>query len=350
MKRACERADNGEARLIPILYDHFKWEAYKQIEKRKLLPLDAKPVVDWGDRNKVWRAIVDEIEKIVIELNRVVQVAGKLQKLEGSLIPYQVNRHDQNSKVDESLAELANSHKSMLLIAHGKSKDCLGDYVSILCKHHIPKKTGRKKPLECLPMPVLVDSIITADHNWWSSFFNYLQESDRDRAVKVIGRVLTKNHYLIWFELKTSFLGKQPEKALQTCIKFAAELHAELKPGGSRYNLIYVITIDYDESSLPKRWFQFSSRDKQIRDLLTGGNSLLAADNLHCVVLPEMESVKKVAVTTWASTYRKQLSDSWTKKTIDELYSGAKRQLLTSDNGILMEDLASELVEYLKPA
>ena len=351
MKRACERADNREARLIPILYDHFKWEVYKQIEKRKLLPLDAKPVVDWGEnRNKVWKLIIDEIEKIIIELNRDVQVARKHQKSEGSLIPYQVNRHDQNSKVDESLAELAKSHKSILLIAHGKSKDRLSEYVSILYKHHIPGKTGKKKPLECLEMPVLVDNVITADHNWWNSVLNYLKVSERDRAVKAISRELAKNHYLIWFELKTSYLCKQPEKALQTCIKFAAELHADLKRGGSKYNPIYVITIDYDESSLPKRWFKFSSRDKQIRDLLTGDNSLLAADNLRCIVLPEMESVKKVAVTAWANTYREQLSDSLTKKTIDELYSGAKRQLLTSDNGILMEDLAIELVEYLKPA
>ncbi|MGA1369359.1 MAG: TIR domain-containing protein, partial [Blastocatellia bacterium] len=75
MKRACERADNWEARLIPILYDHFKWEAYPQIEKRKLLPLDARPVVDWGEnRNRVWKEIIDEIEKIANSLRTGGQV------------------------------------------------------------------------------------------------------------------------------------------------------------------------------------------------------------------------------------------------------------------------------------
>lgn len=349
MKRACERADNREARLIPILYDHFKWEAYPQIEKRKLLPLDARPVVDWGEnRNRVWKATIDKIEEIANGLRNGVQ-GERNQKSVGSLIPYQVNRNDQNKLVEENVDNLTNSQKSLLWIAHGQSRDCLGDYIQVLCHHQIPRKLGIKNPIEPLSIPVSTDDVITSDHDWWRSLINYLETNSRDSAVKKLRQELGKKHRLIWFELKTSYLGKQPGEALKTCVTFAAELQGTLQAAVKRRNLMFALTIDYDASRSSKAWFRFSNRDDQVRNLLASPQDLFAADNLECIVLPEMQGIKRSSVEDWAKTHREYLNDDWTKRTVDELYSGSKRKMLSNDSRIPMEDLAAELAQYLKP-
>lgn len=357
MKRACERADNQEARLIPILYDHFKWETYKQIEKRKLLPLDAKPVVDWGEnRNKVWRAIVDETEKIV----KIVNNEGE-RSIVPPLVCYLVNRNKQNEKIDNSLPKLEDTSKSMLIIAQGNTRDCLGDYVQVLRHYRIPNQIDLKKtrkadlnpPLHLLKMVPLSDKELTADHSWWKLFVEEMvgYGSHQDQAVKKFSDQLKSNNWLIWFEIKTSFLGKEPAKSIQTCIDFAVELRKKIKPGKSHHKLIYVITINFDEDNLAKQFLGYVYRNKQIKSFLNSYNSVHTDEYLEYVVLPEMESIKKIAVNRWAEekVIKPLLNHNWTDSTINKLYSSSSWKTRVSDGGIPMEDLALQLAQYLKP-
>jgi hypothetical protein len=357
MKRACERADNREALLIPILYDHFKWEAYPQIEKRKLLPLDAKPVVDWGEnRNKVWKTIVDQIVNDIEE-----SLSMESQKsIVPPLVCYLVNRNDQNEKIDSSLSKLEDSSKSMLIIAQGNTKDCLGDYVQILCHYRIPnqiklkksRKTDLNPPVDLLKMVPLSDKELTADHSWWKLFVEEMvgYGSLQEQAVKKFSDQLKSNNWLIWFEIKTSFLGKEPAKSLQTCIDFAVELKKNIKPSKSHYKLIYVITINFDEDNLAKQFLGFAYRKKQIKNFLSSFNSVQADEHLEYIVLPEMETIKKIAVNRWAEerVIKPLLNHNWTDSTINKLYPSSTWKTLVSDGGIPMEDLAYQLAQHLK--
>jgi len=67
MKRALERHESGEARVIPIILRPVHWED-APFKKLQVLPTDAEPITNWSNRDKAFLDITKGIRKIVIEL------------------------------------------------------------------------------------------------------------------------------------------------------------------------------------------------------------------------------------------------------------------------------------------
>ena len=66
MKRALERHDAGEARVIPVIVRDVSWHS-APFGKLQALPRDGKAVKLWLDKDSAWRDVADGIEKAVIE-------------------------------------------------------------------------------------------------------------------------------------------------------------------------------------------------------------------------------------------------------------------------------------------
>ncbi len=68
MKRAVERHEQGEARVIPIILRHVYWQG-DPLGKLQALPIDARPVKSWQDQDEALYNVVGGIRKVVEEIS-----------------------------------------------------------------------------------------------------------------------------------------------------------------------------------------------------------------------------------------------------------------------------------------
>src|SRR5438128_8216509 len=66
MKRALERHQRGEARVIPIILRHVYWQAI--LGTLQALPTDAKPVRSWSDVDEALFDVTEGIRKVLEQL------------------------------------------------------------------------------------------------------------------------------------------------------------------------------------------------------------------------------------------------------------------------------------------
>ena len=66
MKRALERHQRGEARVIPIILRPVYWQGI--LGNLQALPTDAKPVKSWSDVDKALFDVIEGIRKVVVQL------------------------------------------------------------------------------------------------------------------------------------------------------------------------------------------------------------------------------------------------------------------------------------------
>ena len=64
LKRAMERHEAGEARVIPIILKPCDWMT-AEFSKLQALPRDGKPVVKWGNRDEAFSQITSAIRDLV---------------------------------------------------------------------------------------------------------------------------------------------------------------------------------------------------------------------------------------------------------------------------------------------
>jgi internalin A len=69
MKRAMERHEKGEARVIPIVIRDCNWKT-APFAKLQALPKDGKAVDLWPKKDSAWRDVADGIEKVASELQK----------------------------------------------------------------------------------------------------------------------------------------------------------------------------------------------------------------------------------------------------------------------------------------
>ncbi|MFL5628042.1 MAG: toll/interleukin-1 receptor domain-containing protein [Ktedonobacteraceae bacterium] len=67
MKRALERHERGEARVIPVIIRPVYWQG-APIGKLQALPKDAKPVTSWNNQDEAFFNVAEGIRKIVEEI------------------------------------------------------------------------------------------------------------------------------------------------------------------------------------------------------------------------------------------------------------------------------------------
>jgi hypothetical protein len=67
MKRAIERLEAGQAKVIPIMLRAVDWHG-EAISKLQALPTDAKPVTSWPNKDEAWTDVAAGIRRAVTEL------------------------------------------------------------------------------------------------------------------------------------------------------------------------------------------------------------------------------------------------------------------------------------------
>ena len=67
MKKALERHDKGEAKVIPVILRPCRWGA-TPFAKLQAAPTNAKPVTSWSDQDAALDDVADKIERVVKEL------------------------------------------------------------------------------------------------------------------------------------------------------------------------------------------------------------------------------------------------------------------------------------------
>jgi internalin A len=69
MKRALERHEKGESRVIPVIIRDCKWDT-APFAKLQALPEKGKAVDLWKKKDQAWRSVADGIEKVAAELRK----------------------------------------------------------------------------------------------------------------------------------------------------------------------------------------------------------------------------------------------------------------------------------------
>jgi internalin A len=67
MKRALDRHETGEARVIPVIVRDVNW-GLAPFAKLQALPKDAKAVMEWPSKDAAWRGVSEGIERIVRQM------------------------------------------------------------------------------------------------------------------------------------------------------------------------------------------------------------------------------------------------------------------------------------------
>ncbi|MGE0820885.1 MAG: hypothetical protein AB7G75_00470 [Candidatus Binatia bacterium] len=67
MKRALERNETRQARVIPILIRAVDWSG-APFSKLQILPKDARPVTSWPNRDEAWTDVAKGIRKAIEDL------------------------------------------------------------------------------------------------------------------------------------------------------------------------------------------------------------------------------------------------------------------------------------------
>jgi formylglycine-generating enzyme required for sulfatase activity len=70
IKKALERHEHGEARVIPVILRRCRWQG-TPFAKLQATPKDAKPVTTWSDWDTAFDDVVSKIEAVVEELQRI---------------------------------------------------------------------------------------------------------------------------------------------------------------------------------------------------------------------------------------------------------------------------------------
>ena len=74
VKRAMERHEDGEARVIPVILRQVHWKS-TPFGKLKALPTDGKPVTSWPDRDEAFFDVAQGIRAAVVDL-RLIEMHG----------------------------------------------------------------------------------------------------------------------------------------------------------------------------------------------------------------------------------------------------------------------------------
>jgi internalin A len=65
LNAAIERNQAGKAVLAAYILNDCGWREFRGLSKLEMLPLDGKPLLDWPDRHRYWRAVIDGIQKAI---------------------------------------------------------------------------------------------------------------------------------------------------------------------------------------------------------------------------------------------------------------------------------------------
>src|SRR6266567_1423815 len=107
MKRAIERHERGEARVIPIILRPVDWQE-TPFGKLQALPPNAKPVTSWPDQDEAFFDVAQGIKKVVMEIEEKSKVAQ--QQITERTIPEKIS-HAQGKQQATTTAGIPSTGK-----------------------------------------------------------------------------------------------------------------------------------------------------------------------------------------------------------------------------------------------
>jgi internalin A len=69
MRRAMERHDNSEARVIPVIVRDVSWSG-ALFAKLQALPKDGKAISQWPDKDSAWKNVAEGIEAAAKQIRK----------------------------------------------------------------------------------------------------------------------------------------------------------------------------------------------------------------------------------------------------------------------------------------
>ena len=114
MKRAMERHESGEARVIPVILRSVDWSGLI-FSKLQAAPKDGAPVTKWADRDEAFMNVAQAIRAAVAELTRRKKESGaksKGQVLYAEYINCSGNERDRQIALGERILALEPNHKA----------------------------------------------------------------------------------------------------------------------------------------------------------------------------------------------------------------------------------------------
>ena len=109
LKRAIERHERGEARVIPVILEYVYWQI-DPLRKLQVLPTDGKPITGWDNKNEAFYNVTEGIRKVVIE-DRKAQEMRLLNLEEAEQIKSPSASHEIPISANQTkLASLNQSH------------------------------------------------------------------------------------------------------------------------------------------------------------------------------------------------------------------------------------------------
>jgi len=96
MKRAMERHELNEARVIPIILSPVEGWIHSPFAKLKVLPKDGKPVTRWDDRDEAFVDVAQGIREAVLSLSRLtasISIQNLTDHLRSSYCPEVLGKH-----------------------------------------------------------------------------------------------------------------------------------------------------------------------------------------------------------------------------------------------------------------
>jgi hypothetical protein len=65
MKRALERHETGDARVVPVIVEDCDWKGLPALRKLKAVPTDGKAISEWANPNTAFLNVVQELRRIL---------------------------------------------------------------------------------------------------------------------------------------------------------------------------------------------------------------------------------------------------------------------------------------------
>ncbi|MBA3242772.1 MAG: TIR domain-containing protein [Acidobacteria bacterium] len=116
MKRALERDERGEARVIPIILRPVDWES-SPFGKLQALPKGGKPVVEWRPRDSAFKNIAQGIRKVIKEFKPKYPASSRIPR--PPVVGFVARRDAQGRDIVGHLKEELAPRKSQLVTLSG---------------------------------------------------------------------------------------------------------------------------------------------------------------------------------------------------------------------------------------
>lgn len=346
LRRALERHEAGEARVIPVILRAVVWED-APFRNLQVLPTDARPVTSWTNRDEAFKDIVQGIRAAVRALRPAAPELpdqGRFQV--PPLLPYMCDRSDQELELAPALRrhQTETPRRPFLCVVHGDQDECHSEFLERLQHDTIPrflKLKARSILVEhyTLPWPSQIRSGGTTAASAFHALLGHTILGDGAASTEEIFDVIPPERpVMIVLRLKTEDLAGGGLSALSAFFDFW-NAWPDLPVGRA---LVCVVSVRHQR--LDKFGFFDRRRLKKTHEEARRFINALGSGRhagLGGIVLPELRAITHHDVIVWSQKREVRELCHISEQAIDSLF--ARRDLRTRGGHISMQALADEL-------